>query len=258
MLIQRLTHRGCREDSSTKAEAEIRASLAAIAEEALRHARAASAPASRRQDHHGLEWPDDLRLRARRAGARRPGVSRMPRKRAAQFHPRASLEGRPAPAQLPPGRERGRRFCDDYASLIQGLLDLYEADFDIGWICNGRSSSRQKQDELFLDAEHGGYFSVRCGRDPHILLRMKEDYDGAEPSPNSVAALNLLRLGQMTDDSLHARACRKNHSRLCPAAFAAADGDATDACRARFFASETEADSDHWKSWSARCAGAFA
>ncbi len=32
------------------------------------------------------------------------------------------------------------------------------------------------------------------------LLRMKEDYDGAEPSPNSVSALNLLRLGEMLDD----------------------------------------------------------
>ena len=55
-----------------------------------------------------------------------------------------------------------------------------------------------KQDALFGDAGHGGYFSVQKDA-PHILLRMKEDYDGAKPSPNSVAALNLLRLAQITD-----------------------------------------------------------
>jgi uncharacterized protein YyaL (SSP411 family) len=53
-------------------------------------------------------------------------------------------------------------------------------------------------DTLFWDKEHGGYFSV-SGEDPTILLRMKEDYDGAEPSPNSIAAMNLLRLAQIAD-----------------------------------------------------------
>jgi uncharacterized protein YyaL (SSP411 family) len=37
------------------------------------------------------------------------------------------------------------------------------------------------------------------GNDPSVLLRMKEDHDGAEPAPNSVSALNLLRLAQMLD-----------------------------------------------------------
>jgi len=57
---------------------------------------------------------------------------------------------------------------------------------------------QKKQNELFWDKEqnHGGYFST-AGQDPNILLRIKEDYDGAEPSPNSVAAMNLLRLSQM-------------------------------------------------------------
>jgi len=87
-------------------------------------------------------------------------------------------------------------FCDDYAALIQGLLDLYEADFDIAWL-QWAVELQEKQDSLFLDAEHGGYFGV-TKESPNILLRMKEDYDGAEPSPNSVAALNLLRLAQIT------------------------------------------------------------
>jgi len=86
-------------------------------------------------------------------------------------------------------------FCDDYAALIQGLLDLYEADFDIGWL-QWAVELQARQDALFLDADHGGYFSVT--RDaPNILIRTKEDYDGAEPSPNSVSALNLQRLAQI-------------------------------------------------------------
>jgi uncharacterized protein YyaL (SSP411 family) len=96
-------------------------------------------------------------------------------------------------------------FCDDYAALIQGLLDLYEADFDIGWL-QWADELQARQDALFLDPERGGYFSVTKDA-PNILLRMKEDYDGAEPSPNSVSALNLLRLAQFTGNKdLAARA----------------------------------------------------
>ena len=94
-----------------------------------------------------------------------------------------------------PGEVAG--FCDDYAALIQGLLDLYEADFDTAWL-QWALELQAKQDALFGDPEHGGYFGVEKNA-PHILLRMKEDYDGAEPSPNSIAALNLLRLAQITD-----------------------------------------------------------
>lgn len=52
------------------------------------------------------------------------------------------------------------------------------------------------QDDLFYDKEGGGYYSNAAG-DPSILLRMKEDYDGAEPSGNSIAASNLLRLSKV-------------------------------------------------------------
>ena len=86
-------------------------------------------------------------------------------------------------------------FADDYAYLIQGLLDLYETGFDPQWIA-WAAKLQTRQDELFWDPQAGGYFST-CGQDAHILLRSKEDYDGAEPSPNSVAARNLLRLSQM-------------------------------------------------------------
>lgn len=90
-------------------------------------------------------------------------------------------------------------FADDYASLVQGLLDLYEASFETRWLT--RAVSLQKiQDELFRDRTGGGYFNSDNG-DPSVLLRMKEDYDGAEPSVNSVSALNLLRLSEITGDN---------------------------------------------------------
>lgn len=88
-------------------------------------------------------------------------------------------------------------FAEDYAFLISGLLDLYEADFDVAHL-QWAVELQGRMDALFWDKEHGGYFSV-SGEDPTILLRMKEDYDGAEPSPNSVAAMNLLRLAQIAD-----------------------------------------------------------
>jgi hypothetical protein len=86
-------------------------------------------------------------------------------------------------------------FAEDYAFLIQGLLDLYEADFDTAHL-QWAYELQVRMNQLFWDAEHGGFFSVTKDA-PNILLRMKEDYDGAEPSPNSIAALNLLRLAQI-------------------------------------------------------------
>jgi uncharacterized protein YyaL (SSP411 family) len=90
-------------------------------------------------------------------------------------------------------------YLDDYAFLIQGLLDLYEASFDVDdlmWAL----ALQKKQDDLFWDTGAGGYFNTG-GTDATILLRLKEDYDGAEPSANSVAVLNLSRLAQMTDSA---------------------------------------------------------
>jgi hypothetical protein len=86
---------------------------------------------------------------------------------------------------------------EDYAFLIQGLLDLYETSFDVKWL-TWAVRLQEQQDALFWDGKGGGYFSTRADA-ANVLVRMKDDYDGAEPSPNSVAAMNLLRLWQMTD-----------------------------------------------------------
>ena len=97
-------------------------------------------------------------------------------------------------------------FASDYAFLVHGLIELYGADFDLGWL----RWARRLQDTLdlhFWDELHGGYYSTG-DRDPAILLRMKEDYDGAEPTPTSVAVLNLWRFGQLYHNEVlldHAR-----------------------------------------------------
>jgi uncharacterized protein len=88
-------------------------------------------------------------------------------------------------------------YLDDYAYLIRGLLDLYEAGFDIRHL-EWALALQSIQDALFWDADHGGYFST-TGADDSVLLRIKDEYDGAEPSANSVAAHTLLRLAKMTD-----------------------------------------------------------
>jgi len=88
-------------------------------------------------------------------------------------------------------------FLDDYAFFTQALLDLYETGFE--WRdLDLAIRLTEKVAALFEDTEHGAFYSTAAG-DPSLVMRIKEDYDGAEPSGNSIAVLNLLRLAQMTD-----------------------------------------------------------
>jgi uncharacterized protein len=86
-------------------------------------------------------------------------------------------------------------FLEDYAFFVQGLLDLYQTGFEFRYLETAQRLTR-KQLELFEDREAGGFFSAAA--DDTLVMRLKEDYDGAEPSGNSVALLNLLRLARMT------------------------------------------------------------
>jgi hypothetical protein len=96
------------------------------------------------------------------------------------------------------GRSEVEGFADDYAFVIQGLIDLYEASFDIKWL-KFAIQLQETQDRLFFDQKNGGYFTT-SGSDASVLLRMKDDNDSAEPAASSVAALNLLRLAQFRND----------------------------------------------------------
>jgi uncharacterized protein len=97
-------------------------------------------------------------------------------------------------------------FADDYACVVQGLLDLYEASFDVEWL-KFATQLQETQDRLFFDEKRAGYFST-SGKDESVFLRIKDDNDGAEPAASSVAALNLLRLSQILDDPAAAGAER--------------------------------------------------
>ncbi|KZC07269.1 Spermatogenesis-associated protein 20 [Dufourea novaeangliae] len=98
-------------------------------------------------------------------------------------------------------------FLDDYAFVVKGLLDLYEASSDEKWL-EFAEKLHDIQDSLFWDETNGGYFST-TSRDPAVILRLKEVHDGAEPSGNSIAAENLLRLadyldrGELKDKAAH-------------------------------------------------------
>ncbi len=87
---------------------------------------------------------------------------------------------------------------DDYAFFIQGLLDLYAAGFDSHWLELAAKLTTQKIN-LFADEKEGAFFDTPSTA-KNVLVRMKDDYDGAEPTGNSVAAMNLLRLAQITDN----------------------------------------------------------
>ncbi|XP_032672026.1 spermatogenesis-associated protein 20 isoform X2 [Odontomachus brunneus] len=89
-------------------------------------------------------------------------------------------------------------FHDDYAFIIKGLLDLYQVNFDVHWL-EFAEQLQDIQDRLFWDSQDGGYFSTVD--DSQMILRMKDAHDGAEPSGNSIACSNLLRLAAFLDRS---------------------------------------------------------
>jgi uncharacterized protein YyaL (SSP411 family) len=89
-------------------------------------------------------------------------------------------------------------YAEDYAYLVFGVLELFQADPAPEWLA-WAIDLQNRQDELFWDAAAGGWFST-TGGDPSVLLRMKEDYDGAEPTASSVAVLNLLTLSHLSED----------------------------------------------------------
>lgn len=86
-------------------------------------------------------------------------------------------------------------FTADYACVIQGLLDLYEADFNSKWL-EWVLELQSVLDHKLWDEENGIYFES-SGEDVRLPRSIRETYDGAEPAANSVCAMNLFRLSRM-------------------------------------------------------------
>ena len=111
-------------------------------------------------------------------------------------------------------------YAEDYAFLIFGVLELFQTGGDPAWLA-WATELQARLDERFWDADDGGWFST-TGDDPTVLLRLKEDYDGAEPSASAVSVVNLLTLAHlMPTDDRHQKAAR-TLARLGPRAGAAA------------------------------------
>jgi uncharacterized protein YyaL (SSP411 family) len=103
------------------------------------------------------------------------------------------------------GRCRFKGYSEDYAFFIQSLLDLYEANFEIDWLKEADDLNRRMIDQ-FWDEKDGGFFFTGRENEP-LIARSKNPYDNVIPSANSVAVVNLIRLGFLTgEESLKQKA----------------------------------------------------
>jgi uncharacterized protein len=106
------------------------------------------------------------------------------------------------------GRSQLPGYLDDYAFFINGLADLYEADFDPAWLTEARALA----DTLlghFQDTANGGFYFTSESLHEKLPLRPKPVFDGSEPSGNAMAALALVRLGRLTGGDTFARAAER-------------------------------------------------
>ena len=102
------------------------------------------------------------------------------------------------------GRGNTPALCDDYAFLIHGLIDLYEATFDDTYL-RFADTLQKIQNEHFRDKDGGGgFFTTPSPHPPDLLLRLKSGMDAAEPSSNSISARNLYRMSSMLNDENYA------------------------------------------------------
>uniref|UniRef100_T1JDB8 Spermatogenesis-associated protein 20-like TRX domain-containing protein n=1 Tax=Strigamia maritima TaxID=126957 RepID=T1JDB8_STRMM len=90
-------------------------------------------------------------------------------------------------------------YSEDYVFTIDGLLNLFEATGDVKWL-DLAITLQEHLDQSFWDEEQGGYFQTD-GKDSSVILRLKDDQDGAQPSSNSIAVMNLLRLSELLSNS---------------------------------------------------------
>ncbi|HSP43955.1 MAG TPA: hypothetical protein VLO11_13865, partial [Luteolibacter sp.] len=211
-------------------ETEIRERLAAARKILLE--RRATRPPPHRDDKIVTAW-NGLAIGALARGARvmqRPDLAPAARE-AAAFLKRELCHG---------GKlfrsHRGRRgeveaFPADYAFLISGLIELHATRPDEGWL-TWAAELQEKLDDMFWSEPHAGYV-MRPSLAGDELLAIRDDYDGAEPSPNHVAAENLLKLATLLDEPRHAAraeallhagtAMLERQSFACPLLLAALD-----------------------------------
>src|SRR5712664_2961798 len=95
------------------------------------------------------------------------------------------------------GQRDNVQLLEAYAFLLSGVLGLYEVTLEPRHL-DFAIALAEAMLAKFYDAENGGFWQSAAGA-KDLIMRVKEDYDGAEPSGNSVAILALLKLGKITD-----------------------------------------------------------
>ena len=108
-------------------------------------------------------------------------------------------------------------FLDDYAFFIWGLLELYEATFDVHYLQTALKLNKEVLTH-FLDRQNGGFY-ITAEDSEVVLQRRKEWYDSALPSGNAVTMFNLLRFNRITGDRTY-----EDHARMLGQAFPLSNG----------------------------------
>lgn len=88
---------------------------------------------------------------------------------------------------------------DDYTFFTFGLIELYEATFDVKYLKEAFSLNNETINLFWDDSKGGFYFTPKNGE--NIIIRTKEFYDGAIPSGNSIEILNLIKLSRISGDT---------------------------------------------------------
>jgi uncharacterized protein YyaL (SSP411 family) len=101
-------------------------------------------------------------------------------------------------------------FADDYAFLISGLIDLYEATFNDSYL-QWADELQKTQIEQFWDSQYLGFFSTPENQ-ADLIMRLKDGMDNAEPGTNGVSARNLDRLGALLEDEDYSKKARETAS----------------------------------------------
>jgi uncharacterized protein YyaL (SSP411 family) len=168
--------------------------------------RRAERPAPLRDDKILAAWNGLMISAFARAGfvLAEPGYLATARSAANFVLERMRVDGRLARVYKD-GTAGGPAFLEDYAFVIAGLIDLFEAGADPRWL-NEALALQAVLDAHYADELGGGYFKTADDHEA-LLAREKPNRDGAIPSGNSVSALNLLRLAELTsEDAFRERA----------------------------------------------------
>jgi uncharacterized protein YyaL (SSP411 family) len=111
------------------------------------------------------------------------------------------------------GAARQRAFLDDYAYLTAVLLDLFEVSGELTGL-EQAIAMQENLDRHVADKRGGGYVITGDEHEP-LLTREKPDFDGARPSGNSMALMNLLRLHEVTTDQRYLERAKERRPHTC-------------------------------------------